>query len=138
MADSIQKAVNAAGTGALILVRSGTYSGVGNNAIRTLGKKLKIISEAGSDTTLPSRTTLARGAVIFLRAAMDFSALYSCWNPMTALRMTIVTMARASTGSPRTLEINPATIRIQTMTLLNFLQSQNPVNLQHAPITQTI
>ena len=35
------------------------------------------IPDAGIEVTFPSRRTLARGAVIFLSAAMDFSALNS-------------------------------------------------------------
>ncbi len=79
----------------------------------------------------PPRSTCASGAAIFLSAANASSALFSCTTPIAAFRITMATIAAASTNStispdslyslnPIRKEIAAATMRMITTKSLNW------------------
>ena len=91
-------------------------------------------SRDGTVTKLPSRSTWALGAAIFLSAASASSARPSCMTPRMALRMTMAMIAAASTNSvispvrlnsrqPRRAETTAATMRMMTRNWLNWSRS---------------
>lgn len=61
--DAIQKAINVATNGSVIVVMDGTYSGVGNKDIDTKGKAITIRSRYGSNSTTIDVASVHRGFV---------------------------------------------------------------------------
>jgi parallel beta-helix repeat protein len=60
-APTIQAGINAAGTGDIVLLAAGTYTGVGNRDIDFLGKAITVTSESGRDVTIIDCEGLGRG-----------------------------------------------------------------------------
>jgi hypothetical protein len=60
-APTIQTGITAAGTGDIVLLAPGTYTGVGNRDIDFLGKAITVTSESGQDVTIIDCQGLGRG-----------------------------------------------------------------------------
>ena len=75
--------------------------------------------EEGMSACLPSRRTRASGEDRDFRLSRDFSAFWCCTVPNTAFSSSTAKITPALPGSPVTMEIPAATIRIMTSRSLN-------------------